>query len=58
MVKKTRHTKRTSEKEFKVSIKRLVHLRSDNNYKWPANPSQALSPASPLHLCVTANERG
>lgn len=53
--KKKAHTKSTSEREFKVSIKRLVHLHSENNYKWPASPSQALSPTSPLHLCVTAN---
>lgn len=53
--KKKARTKSTSEREFKVSIKRLVHLHSENNYKWPASPSQALCPTSPLHLCVTAN---
>lgn len=53
--KSRRPTKRTSEREFKVSIKKLVHLHSENNYKWPASPCQALSP--PPHPFISVRLR-
>lgn len=47
------HTKRAREGEFKSSIKRLVHLHGDDNYKCPSSPfPSSLSSTSPLHLFV------
>lgn len=52
--KTNRGTKRTRGGEFKASIKRLVHLRGDDNYKCP---SSSISPTSPLHLFVWRRTR-
>lgn len=51
---KPQHKKRTRGGEFKASIKRLVHLRGDDNYRCP---SGSISPTSPLHLFVWRRTR-